>query len=139
MLSVEFPPWAQNGRDSSPRGSTVELRPAHTSQSGPLFFQGTVSAAFMVYCAKKGMIYLYPGVERKAGYVFSFQMVPNLPDEDCVDLTYFRATVHFQLCSTSLRLSPHFLEEGISSWNHHCSCVSGMLQLTSSHQQCLLL
>lgn len=102
---LEGPPW-----NSPPR-------------AGHCFFKGQSVQLCNLLC-KKGMIYLHPGLERKAGYMFNFQMVPNLPDEDYVDLTQFRTTVHFPLCSPSLRLPPHFLEAGIWPWNHDCSCVS---------------
>lgn len=65
---LEGPPW-----NSPPR-------------AGHCFFKGQLVQLCNLLC-KKGMIYLHPGLERKAGYMFSFQMVPNLPDEDYVDLT----------------------------------------------------
>lgn len=38
-------------------------------------------------CKKKKEMYLHSGVERRAGYVVSFQLALTLSDGDCVDLT----------------------------------------------------
>lgn len=80
---------------------------------------------------------LHPGVEREAGYVVNFHMVPNLPDGNYADLTWLRSTVYFSLYPHHLNFF-HFGEAGSWPQNHTSSCVSNLQHLMSSNHQCFL-
>lgn len=62
-----------------PPGNSVQSSPPRVGYD---FFKGQPLHHICDLLCKKNMIYLHTGVERKAGYVFSFEMVPNLPDGD---------------------------------------------------------
>lgn len=141
-LSIKFPQWAQNGNGSSSRGGYHGTQASPHLPEGSFFFFIFMSfssrasqSSFLMYCAEKKKC-LLPEVERKAGYVVSFQMVPNLPDGYYIDLVL---GAHFSLYSTSPLLPQHFQEARTWPCNHVCTCVSSSQQLPSSSHQALLL
>lgn len=89
-LSIKFSQWAQNAMEALPEGAIMTC---HGTQASPRLLEVSVVYVFFFFpkvqsvhlsdilCRNKS---LHAGVERKAGYVDSFQMAPNLLDVDLV-------------------------------------------------------